>query len=169
MKPLPTKRAISITISVAVLYFLIFVLLPNIPMLGIILQRNDEFSFKWMLFSDVVSGAITSLSLPDLLITLCTAFLFGVNCYLFWDSFTLLKKSKKVTLSFGGAGFLGLAASGCSSCGISILSVLGLTSAFSNLPFHGREVQMVTIILLGISIVIAYKRRNQACLLNNSN
>lgn len=89
--------------------------------------------------------------------TFAIAILFGVNIAMAAYYF----KNKSATLRQGGvagffgafAGFLGV---GCSACGSvalsSLLSIIGAGSALSYLPLGGREIAILSIFLLLLSI-----------------
>jgi|SRR3989344_1411321 len=53
--------------------------------------------------------------------------------------------------AFGVA--LGIISSGCASCGLGILGILGLSSALAVLPLKGLEISIIAILILAVSIV----------------
>ncbi|HLD28415.1 MAG TPA: hypothetical protein VJB67_02285 [Patescibacteria group bacterium] len=59
-------------------------------------------------------------------------------------------------VSLGGA-VAGIVASGCPSCGVPLLGLIGFPLALYALPFKGLEVKALSIILLGMGIYLIDK------------
>ena len=68
--------------------------------------------------------------------------------------------SDKKTGLFGGIGiFLAALAPGCAACGIGLASVLGISAGvLSFLPYEGLELSIVSIIILGLTIIFVTKK-----------
>lgn len=66
--------------------------------------------------------------------------------------------------SFGGV-VTGIVASGCPSCGIPLLGLIGFPLALYSLPFKGLELKVLSIIFLGFGIYLISKniKKNLAC------
>lgn len=66
---------------------------------------------------------------------------------------------------FGAIGiFLGAAAQGCAGCGVGVLSILGFSSVITILPFHGRELLPLAILLTAFSVYsISSKLTHPTC------
>lgn len=54
----------------------------------------------------------------------------------------------------GGGSLLALVGSGCASCGLPLLALIGLSGAVAYLPFGGMEISLLALGLLVVSIVI---------------
>lgn len=100
------------------------------------------------LFLNLFLGLFTAFSPTDTAITLLSALLVGINLFLIGRTIAFMSSEKHVKFSIGGATILGLISTGCSSCGFSILSILGLGSLFSFLPFKGMELHLLSLGLL---------------------
>ena len=55
-------------------------------------------------------------------------------------------------LTVSGSSIFGMAASGCASCGLPVLALLGIGGVFAHLPFQGLELSVLAIVLLSISL-----------------
>lgn len=92
------------------------------------------------------------------------ALLFAANLTLITGRVHVLKnESLKIST---GAGIIALAVAGCSACGISLLALLGLSSALIALPFHGKEILVLTIGILTITLVYNFRALTQSCKIN---
>ena len=59
--------------------------------------------------------------------------------------------------AIGVSSTVGVVGSGCASCGLPILALLGLGGAAAYLPFQGAELSLVAIILLAVSLYVLVK------------
>lgn len=62
-----------------------------------------------------------------------------------------LKKRNNLKITLG-AGIISIAAAGCASCGLSLVSIVGLGAALASLPFKGFELYIVSIVILLLSL-----------------
>jgi len=138
-----------------------------------LLQSQDFIRLVWTsgLFSFTQRIGLTSqtllqvfshFSLASLVLTIIIIIMTGINISLL---FYYVKKSARLRRSTGMSllgvivGILGV---GCSSCGSVLLtSVIGLSATSSILgilPFKGLEINILAIVLLGVSIVMIAKK-----------
>jgi hypothetical protein len=78
-----------------------------------------------------------------------------------FSSIRRIKQQGNITLSVGGASIIGLAAAGCSTCGISLFALFGLSTAVSSLPFRGLELHILALVLLLVSLWYMIKKLNE--------
>ncbi|HSW96915.1 MAG TPA: hypothetical protein VLF89_03750 [Candidatus Saccharimonadales bacterium] len=97
----------------------------------------------------------------DLFLLAVTALLVGINFMLAFSNIQKIKQKGKISLSLGGASIIGLAATGCTTCGLSLFALFGLSAAVSTLPFHGLELHIVALILLLISLGYMIKKLHE--------
>lgn len=135
----------------AFLYTLIPLFFLNLSLVINTLAGPFSFAYKLSLFWSLFLGVFTAFSPTDTVILLLNALLVGVNIVLIAKTIYYLEHSGKIKLSLGGAGLLGLITTGCSSCGFSLLSLVGLGGALSFLPFHGMEIHILALFALGFS------------------
>lgn len=90
----------------------------------------------------------------------------GANLYLVTQ---LLRRQvvQKTHLVFGLGTMFGLAGSGCASCGLPLLGLVGLSSSAAFLPFRGIEISILSIGLLIFSTIYLSRSLTQACKIRN--
>lgn len=141
------------TLGFALLYLGISVSLLNMQLLFSVAQTTQSLVDFFSVFISLFAGLWTSLSLSDFILTISTSLFVGMNIILLIRTIYLLEHRGKVRLSVGGATIISLVATGCTSCGLSLLSVLGLSASLSFLPFHGAELHVGALILLFLSSI----------------
>ena len=129
------------TSGLAFLFFLFTVFSANIKFSIQMLSSGTEY---WIpAFQIRYGGLITASGYTGLLLTLSLCILSAV---LIANTFTQLK-NRKIDLSAAGAipGFL---AAGCASCGVGLLTFIGLGGVLASMPFQGNLLRLGTSILL---------------------
>lgn len=135
------------------IYIFVTIFLLNYRFVSATLTNASPVSEKLTVFFSLLGGLFTAFSLQDSLITLLSAVFVGINVVLIAKTVYALEHNGKIKLSIGGATLLGLISTGCSSCGFSLLSIVGLSTSLSFLPFHGMELHVLS---LGLLIFSAY-------------
>jgi len=143
------------------LIFAISVWLRNLQLLGEVVA-SSLFSFpeKILLFVRFLGGITTSVSALTAFLIVLTALLFGINIAFF---IYFLRKNKR--LAGGRAGTVaasglvsGIFGVGCASCGAflltALLSSVGASGLITFFPLQGAEFNILSIILLSVSIVL---------------
>ncbi len=118
-------------------------------------------SMLYILFL-IFIGSFASLSRIDMVLLFITAVLFGVNIELVASKIAFLRNEKTLGFTFG-AGFISLAATGCASCGLSLVSVAGLAGVIALLPFHGAELYLLSIGILLVSLFYNLQTLARVC------
>jgi hypothetical protein len=91
-------------------------------------------------------------------LTLGSIIIFGINTALLayrWRRF-----GSPLVLKYSGSGLgalLGIVASSCPVCGITILSLLGITGGLSAIPFNGLELRFISLILMAVPLLFMVK------------
>ena len=62
-----------------------------------------------------------------------------------------LKKRNNLKITLG-AGIISIAAAGCASCGLSLVSIVGLGGVLAALPFRGFELYLASVAILLLSL-----------------
>ncbi len=106
---------------------------------------------KFKIMALIFLGTYQAMTTRDIFLLIIIGLLFGLNIALVISKIKFLKKQGSVHLTFG-VGLLTLAATGCASCGLSLVSLVGLTSALVSLPFHGLELYILSIFILLTSL-----------------
>lgn len=119
--------------------------------------------YKLRLLSSLLPGIYTAMSLLDFYLLLFASLLVGFNFVLLFLTIKNLKQSSNVSFLVGGASILSIAAVGCTSCGLSILSVLGFSAALAILPFDGLTLHLISTALLIFSTFYMLKKLKSVC------
>lgn len=160
-KELFNLRFFYIAIPLAVLYALLTLYLFDYRLVVQTWLGNFPLLYKFSLMIALLQGFQTLFSPFDRFLLLLTALLVGINFMLAFSNMQKIKQKGKVSLSLGGASIIGLAATGCTTCGLSLFALFGLSAAVSTLPFHGMELHIIALILLFISLVYMIKKLHE--------
>ena len=81
------------------------------------------------------------------------ALLFGINITLLIDRISQSQRASKASVgTISVASILGILFSGCTACGLTLASYVGLGSFATLLPWGGNEIKLLSILLLLYSI-----------------
>lgn len=149
------------TISIALVYILFFVALNNYQLIYSTLISNFPFEVKVNLLISLVIGLNTSMSLLNMITLFVIALLTGINMTLLFLQFRKMKSSGSIRFVVGGSSLLGIVSSGCASCGLPLLALLGLGSSVSLLPLKGYEISIFVIMTLLVSTFILLRTIRQ--------
>lgn len=158
---LPT---IACTILFATLYLFAIDLLLNIRLLTTAFANHFPFSATVSLFFSLFLGSFTSMNAEPitLFFIILNALLVGLNILLLGKAVIWLRNQRKVHVSLGGATLFALVTAGCASCGLSLLSVLGLSATLAFLPFHGAELRVIACVFLLVSAFYMLRQLHEA-------
>src|SRR5438270_10621041 len=117
-KEIFNQRLFFIAIPLALLYALCTLYLFNYRLLSQTILGNYSLQYKFSLFVALLPGFQTLFSPFDLFLLIITSLLVGINFMIAFSSIRRIKQQGNVTLSVGGASVIGLAAAGCSTCGL---------------------------------------------------
>lgn len=151
-------------ILIGFLYLFTLSLLLNYQLIAHIIAAGFPLLSILSLVGSLLLGSFTTMSAEPL--TLCAfllnAALVGLNLVLVVKAFRGLEKGKRIYVSLGGTTLFALVTAGCTSCGISLLSVLGLSATLAFLPFHGAELRIISLVLLTLSAFYVIKKLHEA-------
>ncbi len=138
----------GLALGIAMLFFMLNMLLPNLKTL--VSAVNTMPSGEALKFTiALIQGGLNSITTTSFYTLLIIATLLGMVVSLLTYK---IKKTRMFSMQGGKATtmgtILGLAAPGCASCGIGLLSAVGLTSVIAYLPFKGIEIGFLSIALL---------------------
>lgn len=157
------KESVLLFFIFAFLYIAIVVYSINSRLvLGTVFDASP-ITYKFALFLSLLPGIYTAMSLLDFYLLLFTSLLVGFNFVLLFLTIKNLKQSSNVSFIVGGASVLSIAAAGCTSCGLSMLSILGFSAALAILPFDGLTVHLLSIALLVFSTFYMLKKLRAVC------
>ncbi|MDO8621123.1 MAG: hypothetical protein Q7R31_02485 [Candidatus Levybacteria bacterium] len=165
-KFLNQKNIITI-LFVTFLYSSFATLSLNYKLVFTTLFADFSFSYKISVLFFLLIGATTAFSKIDFILLIITSILVGINVVLFANTVSAMKTNGgKMKITVGGGGVLGLATTGCASCGFSFLSIVGLGSILPNLPFGSHTIYILPIGLLLASSFYMVKKFNDGNVCN---
>ncbi len=144
------KRYVVLSIVIALLIFSFILIGKNGKTLFQTLLEHN-FLFFLSFFKNLLIGGMNSTTTVSLIVLIIVALLTGIMISMLSFKITNLRSAKHGTVSIVGA-ILGVSLPGCASCGIGLLSLLGLGSLAAYLPFKGLELGVLSIGLLLFSI-----------------
>ncbi len=148
----------AIILSISFIYFSFSVLLLNYRLVGSSIFGNNSINYKFNLLFQLLIGSYSAFSFWDFFLLTVTSLLIGVNILMIYKTLKSLKTDgTKLSLTVGGSTVLGILVAGCSSCGFSVLSLLGLTGVLFFIPFKGGGLHLIVIALLIFSFLYSIK------------
>lgn len=163
LKEVLTPRFFITVTLFTLFYILLQIYLFNFRLINQTLIGEYPFSYKFTLLYQLIKGFYISFPPKETIFTSSVALLAGMNIALLFSSVTKMKKNQgSLKMSFGGVSVLALASSGCPSCGITILSILGPASGPFTLFLHNSAVQVGIISLLFFSLFTTLKQYSKA-------
>lgn len=151
------------TFLIALLYIILTIYLMNFTLVKNTLFMSFPLFYKVRLLLALLEGMWTAMSFSSLLLLFLIALLTGANLTLLYNTITTLKKFDKLQIVVGGNSLLGIIGSGCAACGLPLVSLFGLSGSLIFLPFHGRELSYISLILLSVSFYLLIKNRDRSC------
>ena len=151
-------------ILLAILYVFSLDLLLNYKLLATIIFQHFPLLTFLSLVASLFLGSFTSMTSEPLTLTIffVQALLVGVNILLLSKSIAGIRGKGKVHISLSGATIFSVVTAGCTSCGLSLLSVIGLSATLTFLPFHGAELRIISLGLLLASSFYMLKKLHDA-------
>ncbi len=127
-----------------------------------ILSSNYSFVSKFKISYTLFLGTFRTISAIDVIFLSIIAVLFGINLALVIQKINFIRKQSNLKLTIG-AGLISLASAGCASCGLSIVSFIGIGGALALLPFRGMELYFLSIAILVVSFFYNLNAIYKAC------
>lgn len=143
-----TLRSVILVLIITICYVSLEAFLLNSSLVINTLLGAYSLVYKWIILSDLLLGLFTSMTPFELTLQVLNGLFLGVNLVLLIKTIHHLHGMGGVKISVGGAALISLVTAGCGACGVTILSVLGLSTSLSFLPFHGIEIQIVSLVIL---------------------
>ncbi len=162
-----TKKFFLKIFLISALYLIVAIYLMNFTLVVNTLFGVYPLSYKFNLLLDLLAGMWTAMTHTALFMLTLNSLLTGAILVLLGQKITALKKMGKLRFAVGGGSILGIVGSGCTACGLPILSLFGLSGAALFLPFKGGELPYISFLLLLGSLYLILKSTIsvQACVL----
>ncbi len=156
-----TRKLLVTSLLITLLYLLFVVYSMNSALINTVIVGNYSLGFKVKLFSALFLGLQTTMTNLNLLLLTINAMLTGLTLSLTVQKIGQLRKMGNIHLVAGGSSLLGIVSGGCVSCGLPLLSLLGLTGSLLYLPFKGAELPYVSLFLLSLSLVFLIRNNRK--------
>ncbi len=151
-------KSIVFVLVISLFYFALSVLILNYNLVYHTLIGNFPIIYKLFIFLNLLEGSWTALSNLDFFLLVITSLLVGFNILLIIKTMlTLENKKGKLSFTVGGSALLGIAVAGCSSCGFSVLSLIGLSASLTLIPFGALGLHLAVLALLIFSVIFSLK------------
>src|SRR3989344_174620 len=137
MRAILSKKLIISTAIIAIIYVIAMIYLMNAGLVKDAFFGSHSLSYKWNLLIALLAGMWTAMSRPSLILLIVVAILTGANLSLITQRLQRLRSLGGMRFMVCGSSLLGIAGSGCASCGLPILALLGVSGAVAYLPFQG--------------------------------
>ena len=154
-----SKKQIFFIVLLAFIYLLFSVYLRNTSLINTTLLSKYPLLFKLKLYTALFEGMLI-MSKSDLILLPLLALLTATNLLLIVQKISLLRKVGNVHFVAGGGSLVGIISGGCASCGLPVVSLLGLGGSMSVLPFKGAELPYISLVLLSFSLYLLLKRKD---------
>ena len=134
----------------AAFYIGLAMILLNSLNLFSVWSSNYSVASKFKIFYILLLGTFRTISTIDIILLLIIAVLFGMNLSLVIQKINFIRREKNLKITLG-TGLISLASAGCASCGLSIVSFIGIGGVLALLPFGGMELYLLSIVILAAS------------------
>ncbi len=167
MKTLWSKNILLPAFAIAALYVVATIYLMNASLVKDAFFGTHSSGYIWDLLIALLAGMWTAMSTLSLFLLIAVALLTGLNLALTAERLKIMRSSGKMHVAVGGSSLLGIVGSGCASCGLPILALLGFGGAAASLPFQGVELSFIALALLSVSlsVLIRGRVRSSICVL----
>lgn len=152
-------KNIFFTFLIAAFYLALTSYILNYKLFLSTVLGNFPINYKAAILFNLPLGLKSALSSFDFYLLLLTSLLLGINLILIVKTIRLITiGSPRIKFLFGGSSMLAVVSAGCTTCGLSLLSILGFGASISLLPFGGKFIYLISIGLLILSIVYMLKK-----------
>lgn len=143
-----TLRSLIIIFSLGFLYVAIAALLINFRLVTETMSGSFPVQYKLSLLLQLILGIFTAFGWLDGIFLILNGLFIGLNIVLITHTIKTLEGMGKVKLSVGGATLIGLVTTGCGACGLTLLSLLGVSTSVTTLPFQGLGMHILSLAVL---------------------
>ena len=127
------------------------------------LLGNYPLNYKFSIMRDLLGSLWTAMPLLNVFLLFTIAILTGLNLILIVNQLYKFRENGKIELFAGGGMLFGVIGAGCATCGLPVLSLIGLGGSIAYLPFKGGEIPYISLVLLLTSFIFLLYRRKNEC------
>lgn len=163
MDILVSRKFFATTIFIGLVYTVFSIYMMNYRLVLDTIFGSYNLLDKISLLSALLQGMWTSMTHLALISLILIGVLTGANIFLLREKIGSLGGLRKTHLVFGGGSTLGILGVGCATCGLPVISLLGLSGSLIYFPMHGSELSIISIILLSVSFYILFRNYKNYC------
>lgn len=163
MRELFSKKLLLAASSVSFIYFLLAIYIMNLNFVSGVIQSSYPLGNKIYILASILKSSPQVMNWYEFTLLLVISVLTGLNFGLVLIQLLRIKQLKKVHVVASGSSILGIAGSGCVSCGLSVIALVGLGGSIAYLPFRGAELSYLSVFLLLITLLFFIKNGQNAC------
>jgi hypothetical protein len=152
--------------TVSVLYFFTVVYLMNWSLINQTFLGSYPLNYKFKLISLLLTGVVSAVGIWETLFLGFISILLSINIVLILDNLKTMRKIGGNNFYLSSGFVLSSVSGGCLSCGLPLISFLGLGGVLLYLPFKGVEVLFMSVILLIFSIFSLVRTKQVSCRIN---
>lgn len=167
IRKMTTPSFLLTSIGFMILYLLLQAYITNHTLVHQTITGPFSLSYKVTLLYYTLTGYLEILPTSYLITTLVITFLLGISLALAVANYQKARSMGKMKMSFGGSSLVAVVSSGCSSCGLTVLSLLGPSTGAFAFFLSDVRVQFVIIGILLVSLLYNLKTllRTPSCVL----
>lgn len=155
-----TKKILLVSLVISIFYFTVVVYSFNTQLVLNSILGAYPLSYKFNILTLLLINSRANMTSMGVLVLILISILTGLNLTLAFKRMRALSGSR---LTLMGGSFLGVLGAGCVSCGLPVVSFLGLTGAVAYLPFRGKEISFLALGLLIFSLYMFLRKEKKVC------
>lgn len=149
---------VIVATAISIIYLVIVTFLMNNNLVIATILGDYGVEYKLKILISLLLSMWSSMTTVGFVLLILTAILTGLNISFLAKRIKDLRKQGKLKLVVGGSTLIGIVSSGCASCGLPILSLLGLSGSVAYLPLRGMELPYLSVIILSLSLYFLIKQ-----------
>lgn len=144
--------------AISIIYLITVTFLMNSSLVIATVLGDFGLEYKLKILTSLLLSMWSSMTVTGFVLLILTAILTGLNISLLAKKLKDLKKQGSLELAVGGSTIIAIVSSGCASCGLPVMALLGLSGSVAYLPFRGMELSYLSVILLSWSLYLLVRQ-----------
>lgn len=144
--------------TISIIYLITVTFLMNSSLVIATVLGDFGLEYKLKILTSLLLSMWSSMTGVGFVLLILTAILTGLNISLLTKKLKDLKKQGSLKLAVGGSTIIAIVSSGCASCGLPVLALLGLSGSVAYLPLRGMELSYISVIILSWSLYLLMRQ-----------
>lgn len=144
--------------AISIIYLITVTFLMNSSLVIATVLGDFGLEYKLKILTSLLLSMWSSMTVTGFVLLVLTAILTGLNISLLAKKLKDLKKQGSLELAVGGSTIIAIVSSGCASCGLPVLALLGLSGSVAYLPLRGMELSYISVIILSWSLYLLVRQ-----------